>query len=82
MLPLLLLPQLLLCGIVAPTSALPQPLEAISYVLPLTYAVSAMKQLTIHASITGDVWRDLAVLLAFIVALLFAGAATLNRRTP
>ena len=29
-LPAILLPQLLLCGIVAPTSSLPQPLEAIS----------------------------------------------------
>jgi ABC-2 type transport system permease protein len=82
MLPVVLLPQLLLCGIVAPTSSLPQPLEAVSVVLPLTYAVSAMKDLTVHASITGEVWKDIAVLVGFIVVLLVAGAATLNRRTP
>jgi ABC-2 type transport system permease protein len=81
-LPMLLLPQLLLCGIVAPTSTLPQPLEAISYVLPLTYAVNAMQQLTTHASITAEVWRDVAVLCGFIVALVVGGAATLQRRTP
>jgi ABC-2 type transport system permease protein len=81
-LPVILLPQLLLCGIVAPTSSLPQPLEAISAVLPLTYAVNAMQQLTIHATITADVWRDVGILCAYTVALLAGGAATLNRRTP
>lgn len=82
MLPIVLLPQLLLCGIIAPTSSMPQPLEAISYVLPMTYAINAMKQLTIHSAITSDVWRDIGVLVAYIVGLLIAGAATLNRRTP
>jgi ABC transporter DrrB family efflux protein len=82
MLPVVLLPQFLLCGIFAPTGSLPQPLQAISVVLPMTYSVDAMKQLTVHSSITGDVWRDVAVLVGFIVALLVAGAATLNRRTP
>jgi ABC transporter DrrB family efflux protein len=82
MMPALLLPQFLLCGIVAPTSSMPAPLEAISVVLPLTYAVDAMKELTVEASITGDVWRDIAVLVGFVVALLVAGAATLKRRTP
>jgi ABC-2 type transport system permease protein len=81
-LPVILLPQLLLCGIVAPTSSLPQPLKAISAVLPLTYAINAMQQLTIHASITGDVWRDVAILCGFTVTLLAGGAATLRRRTP
>ena len=80
-LPALIFPQLLLCGIVAPTSALPQPLEAISAFLPLTYAVSAMQKLTVNSTITGEVWRDVAVLCGFIVAFVVAGAATLNRRT-
>ena len=80
-LPALIFPQLLLCGIVAPTSSLPQPLETISAVLPLTYAVDAMQQLTVHSSITDDVWRDIAVLVVFIVAFVAAGAATLRRRT-
>jgi ABC-2 type transport system permease protein len=81
-LPAILLPQLLLCGIVAPTSSLPQPLEAISAVLPLTYAVNAMQQLTTNSSITADVWRDVVVLCLFTIALLIGGAATLRRRTP
>jgi ABC-2 type transport system permease protein len=81
-LPVILLPQLLLCGIVAPTSSLPPPLEAISAVLPLTYAIDAMQQLTVHSSITSDVWKDVVVLCGFTVALIAGGAATLRRRTP
>ena len=82
MLPILLLPQFLLCGIIAPTSSMPQPLEAISWVLPLTYSVNAMKELTVHAELTGEVWRDIAVLAVFIVGFVVAGAATLDRRSP
>jgi ABC-2 type transport system permease protein len=79
--PVLILPQLLLCGLVAPRSTLPAPLEAISKVLPLTYAVDAMQRLTVDTTITPAVWRDLAVLVLFIVVLVAAGATTLQRRT-
>lgn len=82
MLPLVLFPQFLICGIIAPTSSMPQPLEAISYVLPVTYSVTALQELTVHANITTDAWWAIAVLVGFIIALLIAGAATFNRRTP
>lgn len=80
--PALLLPQLLLCGLIAPRSTLPAPLEAISTVLPLTYAVNALQHLTRSPSVTAEVWRDLAVIVGFIVGLLVVGAMTLRRRTP
>jgi ABC-2 type transport system permease protein len=35
----------------------------------------------VDASAAGAVWRDLAVVLAFVVAGLALGAATLRRRT-
>jgi ABC-2 type transport system permease protein len=80
-LPMLLLPQFLLCGIIAPIASLPQPLEVIAWCLPLTYAMNAMQQLTVSSSITGDVWRDIAVLIGFTVAFVVGGALTLRRRT-
>jgi ABC-2 type transport system permease protein len=79
--PAVLLPQLLLCGLISPRSTLPAPLEALSSVLPLTYAVDAMQQLTVTPSITAQVWRDLAILGLFIIGFLVIGAATLPRRT-
>jgi ABC-2 type transport system permease protein len=56
-------------------------LRAISDVLPLSYAVDAMTTVR-DAPSTGEVWRDLGVVAAFVVAGLAAGAATLRRRTP
>jgi ABC-2 type transport system permease protein len=79
--PAVVLPQLLLCGLFVPRSAMPDVLEAISNVLPLSYAVDAMQTLT-RTSEVADVWGDLAVVLAFVLGGLALGAATLRRRTP
>ena len=79
--PAIVIPQILLCGLFVPRDRLPQVLEWVSNVLPLSYAVDAMTTLTETAE-TGDVWADLAVVAAFAVAGLALGAATLRRRTP
>jgi ABC-2 type transport system permease protein len=79
--PAIVIPQILLCGLFVPREQLPGALEAISNVLPLSYAVDAMTTLT-ETSATGDVWADLAVVAGFAVAGLALGAATLRRRTP
>jgi ABC-2 type transport system permease protein len=78
--PALVIPQILLCGLFIPRDQLPQVLEWISNVLPLSYAVDAMQTLT-ETTATGDVWRDLAVVAAYAVGGLALGAATLRRRT-
>jgi ABC-2 type transport system permease protein len=74
------IPQILLCGLFIPRDQLPQALEWVSNVLPLSYAVDAMQTLT-ETTATGDVWRDLAVVAAYAVGGLALGAATLRRRT-
>jgi len=78
--PLVVIPQILLCGLFVPRFALPGVLEAISNVLPLSYAVDAMKEL-VATDATGEVWRDLAVVVGFALVALALGAATLRRRT-
>ena len=79
--PLVVIPQILLCGLFVPRSSLPDVLHAVSDVLPLSYATDAMQSLVTHST-TGAVWRDLGVVVAFAVAALALGAATLRRRTP
>jgi len=79
--PLVVIPQILLCGLFLPRTALPDPLQAISDVLPLSYAVDAMQTLTRTAE-TAEVWTDVGVVAAFALAGLALGAATLRRRTP
>jgi ABC-2 type transport system permease protein len=85
--PALVIPQLLLCGLFVPRDAMPRVLEIVSGVLPLSYAVDAMTAVatttgTALGGVTGDVWSDIAVVVAFALAGLAVGAATLRRRTP
>jgi ABC-2 type transport system permease protein len=79
--PAFILPQLLLCGIVVPRAALPPVLHAISWVLPMSYAVGAAQQLTAHAQPTATLVVDLMVIVAFLLVALVVGAATLRRQT-
>ena len=79
--PAVLLPQLLLCGLLVPRDRMAPLLEALSDVLPLTYAFDGLVRAT-----AGDTGSQLAldaagVLGAVLVALLL-GATTLRRRTP
>jgi ABC-2 type transport system permease protein len=80
-LPAFILPQFLLCGLLLPRDQLPDFLYAISSVLPLSYAVDAMRTITNDANGGLDVAADLLIVLAFAVAALAAGSATLRRRT-
>ncbi|MCJ0904184.1 ABC transporter permease [Rhodococcus sp. ARC_M6] len=80
--PVVVVPQLFLCGLFVPRDQLPTWLEWISNVLPLSYAVDALEQVSIHADATGQMWRDLAIMAGFAAAALSLAAATLDRRTP
>ena len=79
--PALVIPQLLLCGLFVPRDALPRVLEVVSDVLPLSYAVDAMQGVAASTG-TAEVWRDVALVAAYVVAGLALGALTLRRRTP
>lgn len=77
-LPAVVLPQLLVCGLLLPRDQMPGALEAVSVVLPLTYAVDAMQEV---AAGTNAVGLDLTVISACVTVALALGAATLRRRT-
>ncbi len=79
--PALVIPQLLLCGLFLPRSALPDVLEGVSDVLPLSYAVDAMRRLQSLEGLDSDFGLDIAVIAGFVVAAVALGAATLRRRT-
>jgi ABC transporter DrrB family efflux protein len=79
--PALVIPQLLLCGLFLPRSALPDVLEGVSDVLPLSYAVDAMRRLQGLEGLDSDFGLDIAVITCFVVAAVSVGAATLRRRT-
>ncbi len=78
--PAVVIPQILLCGLFVPRELLPRTLEVISDVLPLSYAVDAM--LTVASSTqTAEVWGDILIIAAYVVAGLAVGALTLRRQS-
>jgi len=80
--PVLVIPQFLLCGLLVAREDLPDWLRWISNVLPLSYAVEALQQVANHPGTTGLMIRDLVVVAGFAAVALALGAATLRRRTP
>ncbi|TMD37741.1 MAG: ABC transporter permease [Chloroflexi bacterium] len=80
--PLVVVPQFLLSGILFPVSTEPKPLQVISDVLPLTYAVNGLRDVMIKgADLTwSSLQLDAGVVAAYCVLLIVAGVATLRRR--
>lgn len=79
--PVIVAPQIFLCGLLVPRHQLPRWLELLSNVMPLSYAVDALQQVSTHAEPTATMWRDIAVVAGFAVVALALAAATLRRRT-
>jgi ABC transporter DrrB family efflux protein len=79
--PAVIFPQLLLCGLFAPRPSMHPALEAISDVLPMSYAVNGMNEILRHTSVTGDFVRDVLVMVGCALLVLGLGAATLRRRS-
>jgi ABC-2 type transport system permease protein len=79
--PAVVLPQILLCGLLAPRDQMAGLLDGLSAALPMTYAVDAMTQLGHASSLSGDLLADLVVIALAGATALALGAVTLRRRT-
>jgi ABC-2 type transport system permease protein len=79
--PAFVIPQILIGGLLMPLYQMPDLLEKIAYFLPLTYAIDALNLVITHTEITNDAWRDLFVVIGFVVAALLLGVATLRRKS-
>lgn len=79
--PVVALPQILLCGLFVARDQMVGWLQAISDVLPLTYSVEALQEVGSFADPTGTMWRDLGIVTGAVIVALIAAAGTLRRRT-
>ena len=79
--PLVVVPQVLLSGIIFPVSTEPTILQWLSDVLPLTYAVDGMRDIMVKgADLTSPpLLLDAGVVAGFCILLIAAGSATLRR---
>ena len=80
--PVVIAPQLLLCGIIVPRAVMPEWLQWVSNVMPMSYALEALQEVGAHSELTAIAARDIAVVVGFAVLALCLAAATLRRRTP
>src|ERR1700737_4795750 len=80
--PLVVVPQLLLSGILFPVSSEPKQLQLLSNVLPLTYAVNGLRDVMVKGADLSwsSLQLDVGVVLGFVVLVLLAAIATLRRR--
>jgi ABC-2 type transport system permease protein len=80
--PVVIAPQLLLCGIIIPRGQLPEWLQWISNVMPASYALEALREVGAHSALTTTAVRDIAIVVGFAGVAMGLAAVTLRRRTP
>lgn len=80
--PLVAVPQILLCGLFVARDEMVGWLEGISNAMPLSYSVEALLEVGQSAEATDLMWRDLGVVVGVVIVALALGAVTLRRRTP
>jgi ABC-2 type transport system permease protein len=80
--PLVIVPQFILSGILFPVATEPKPLQVVSDVLPLTYAVNGLRDVMVKGADLSwpSLQLDTGVVAGFVVVLIVAGVATLRRR--
>jgi ABC-2 type transport system permease protein len=79
--PAVVFPQIFLCGLFVPRGQMAGWMQALSNVMPLTYAVQGLQEVGSHTDPTALMWRDLAIVGGCALVALSLAAATLRRRT-
>jgi ABC-2 type transport system permease protein len=79
--PLVIVPQIFLCGLLWPVSQMPNYLQWLANCLPLTYGVEGIRAMMLQGQGLVDIGKDVGVLAAYAVGLLILAAFTLRRGT-
>jgi len=77
--PLIIVPQVFLCGLLWPVEQMPDYLQWLANVLPLTYGVDGIRAMMLEGQNLLDIGKDVGVLAAYAVGLLILAAITLRR---
>ncbi len=77
--PLLIIPQILLSGTIWAVEDMPMYLRPLAYLMPLTYANRALRDVMLKGWGLAEIWPNLAILAAFAVVLTLLGVRTMRR---
>jgi ABC-2 type transport system permease protein len=79
--PLIIVPQVFVCGLIFPVSQLPDYLQWIGKFLPLTYGVDGIRALMLQGAGLVNIGKDIGVLVAYAIGLLILAGVSLRRGT-
>ena len=79
--PLIIIPQVFLCGLFIQISQMPDYLQWIAKFLPLYYGVDGIRAMMLQGQNLLDIGKDIGILAAYAVVLVVLAALTLRRGT-
>lgn len=77
--PLMIVPQGLLSGLIFPIKSMPAILQWLSYAMPLTYANNALRDIMIRGKDLASVSFDIYILSAFAIAMIVLAAISIRK---
>jgi ABC-2 type transport system permease protein len=77
--PLIILPQIFLCGLLWPVNQMPDYLQWIAKFLPLTYGVDGIRALMLQGQGLLDIGKEIGVLAGYAAGLMVLASLTLRR---
>jgi ABC-2 type transport system permease protein len=77
--PLIIVPQIFLCGVIWPVEQMPEYLQWLSTILPLTYAVDGLRDIMLYGKNLIDVGFDLLILAGFAILTSILASLTLRK---
>jgi ABC-2 type transport system permease protein len=77
--PVVITPQIVLCGVFWPLQSIPESLRPISYILPLTYSSNALRAVMLKGATAAQIMPDIMALAAFFVLFFVLSTLMLKR---
>jgi len=77
--PLIIVPQIFVCGLLFPVSQQPEFLQWLAKFLPLTYAVDGIRALMLQGKDLLDIGKEIGVLVAYAIGLMILAGISLRR---
>ncbi len=77
--PLIIVPQVFVCGLLFPIDSMPNYLQWLANVLPLTYAVDGIRAMMLQGKGLVNIGEDIGVLAAYAVVLMILAGISLRR---
>ena len=76
--PLVIVPQIFVCGLLFPVSQQPEFLQWLARFLPLTYAVDGIRALMLQGKGLVDIGKEISVLVAYAIGLMILAGISLR----